>query len=217
MATGGSDAEDDEMFRMRIKKHNNILARNTIEYFTELFRLTNPNILRLINLGIDEFGSKSIRIVTQNGTSLDNTALTNLLDATKDYFCFSDLNKFGNTIGISLINATWFNVDLDFRVQILSNYDPNEVRKTIQTNLSKYLDFRTWTNTDNVDWANMLQIVRSTVGVKYCPDTNFTPNNDLQPPINQLPRIRGFIMRDMSGNIISDSNNVLTPVFYPIV
>jgi len=217
MATGGSDVEDDELFRMRIKKHLNILAKNTIEYFTEVFRLTNPNILRLINLGNGEAGNRVIGIVTQNGINLTDTELSDLLEATKDYFCLTDLSRFGNTIGISLVNADWFYVDMDFRGQILSNYDPNEVRKSIQINISKYLDFRTWTNTDKIDWANLLQIVRSTVGMKYCPDTNFSPNVDLQPPANKLPRVRGFILRDMDGNIIADSANVLTPVFYPVI
>jgi hypothetical protein len=217
MSTGGSDIEDDELFRMRIKKHLNILARNTLEYFTEVFRRYNSNILRLINLGNNEDGDRVIGIVTQNGIDLSQTELDELLESTKDYFCLTDLNKYGTTIGIALKNADWFFVDMDFRVQILSNYDPNEVRKEMQIGISKYLDFRTWKNIDKVEWDNLLQIVKSTKGVKYVPDTNFTPNRDLQPPINKLPRVRGFIMRDMSGNIISDSNNVLTPVFYPIV
>lgn len=217
MATGGSDAEDDELFRQRIKKHLNILAKNTLEYFTEVFRLTNPNVLRLLNIGTNEDGNRVIAIVTQNGIDLTQNELDDLLTATKDFFCLTDLDQFGNTIGIVLTNATWFNVDIDFRVQILTNYDTDQVRKDIQVNLTKYLDFRFWKNNQRVDWANLLQIVRSTVGVKNVPDTNFFPQVDLLPTINNLPRVRGFIMRDLAGNIIVDSGNVLTPVFYPIV
>jgi hypothetical protein len=217
MATGGADAEDDELFRQRIKKHLNILSRNTLEYFTEVFRNENSNILRLINYGNDEQGRRSIGIVTQNGIDLTQNELDALLEATKNYFCLTDLNKFGDTIGISLVNGEWFYVDLDFRVQILTNYDADAVRKDIQTALSKYLDFRSWDNSKKVEWDDLLQIVKTTQGVKYVPDSYFTPNSDISTPINKLPRVRGFVMRDLSGNIISDANNVLTPVFYPVI
>jgi hypothetical protein len=214
ISIGGSDVESDELFRMRIKKHLNILARNTTEYLTEVFRRFNANILRLLNLGINETGQRVIGVVTQNGINLSGTELDDLLEYAKDYFCLTDLNKFGNTIGITLNNAEWFTIDMDFRVQILSNYDVNAVRKDIQVNLTKYLDFRTWENNVKVQWDDLLQIVKTTKGVKYVPDEYFIPNTDKLPPVNKLPRIKGFILRDMAGNIISDSNNVLTPVFY---
>jgi hypothetical protein len=217
MATGGQDAEDDELFRQRIKKHLNILSRNTLEYFTEVFRRYNSNILRLINIGNDENGKRVLSIVTQNGIDLNSTELSDLLENTKDYFCLTDLNQFGNTIGIELQNVEWYSVDLDFRVQIWGSYDIDEVRKNIQVNLTKYLDFRFWGRDQKVEWDNMLQIVKDTKGVRYVADAYFNPNIDLIVPINKLPRIRGFIMRDMSGNIIADSANTLLPVFYPII
>lgn len=217
IAIGGSDIEDDELFRLRIKKHLNILAKNTTEYFTEVFRRYNANILRILNLGNNELGQRAIGIVTQNGIDLSGSELDALLESTREYFCITDLNKFGNTIGIVLQNAEWFPVDIDLRVQIWNNYDVNEVRKQIQVNLTKYLDFRTWQNETKVQWDDMLQIVKTTQGVRYSPDEYFIPSRDLLPPVNKLPRVRGFILRDMSGNIISDSNNVLTPVFYQSV
>lgn len=214
VSTGGLDNEDDEIFRMRISKHLNILARNTTEYLTEVFRRSNPNILRLLNLGNNELGLRTIGIVTQNGIDLSPTELDDLLESTKGYFCFTDLNQFGNTIGIALTNAEWFPIDMDFRVQILNNYDPNAVRKDIQINLAKSLDFRTWQKDTKVQWDDLMQVIKTTIGVKYVPDEYFIPAIDLLPPVNKLPRIRGFIMRDISGNVISDSNGILTPVFY---
>jgi len=59
-----------------------------------------------------------------------------------------------------------------------------------------------------------LQIVKNVVGVDYVPDEFFSPNTDIELPIGQLPRIRGFIMRDLSGNILFDSGNNLAPIFY---
>jgi hypothetical protein len=217
IATGGSDTEDDELFRMRIKKHLNILARNTNEYFLEVFRLTNPNILKLLNLGINENGLREIGIVTQNGISLSQGELDAILAASQDYFCMTDINNFGGTIGILLVNAEWHEINLDFRIQILSSYDTDTVRKDIQVALTKFLDFRYWVNGAKVQWDELMQVMKTINGVKYVPDEYFSPRIDIVPAVNKLPRIKGFIMRDMSGNIIADSSNVLTPVFYQYI
>jgi uncharacterized phage protein gp47/JayE len=214
-ATGGLDYEEDELFRERIKKHLNILSRQTIAYFTEVFQEINDNILKIINLGNNESGERVLSIVQQNGASLSDSELTELLDSAKSYFSITDLNRYGDTIGITLENATWTEIDMDFRVSILSSYDTDTVRKNIQIALTKYLDFRFWDDEDNVEWDELLSIVKNIDGVSYVPDTYFSPSSDIDVTSNTLPRIRGFIMRDTDGNIISDNNNVLLPIFYP--
>lgn len=214
-AEGGSDEENDELFRLRIKKHLNILSKNTVAYYTEIFRIFNNNILRVVNLGNNEEGKRVLAIVLQNGQSLTQTDLDNLLDLSKSYFSVTDLNKFGNTIGIQLQNIEWEYVDVDFRVDILSNYNSDNVRKNIQANLTKNFDFRFWDHTKNVEWDDLLQIVKNTEGINYVPDNYFKPSIDIKVPIYKLPRIRGFIMRDINGNIISNNNNTILPIFYP--
>ena len=104
---------------------------------------------------------------------------------------------------------------LDFRVQLQPDYDVSTVRQNIQVNLTKYLDFRFWTPGKIVEWDDLLDIVKKTDGVKYVPDEYFFPYYDQQVPANQLPRIRGFVMRDQDGNILYDSDSNLSPLFYP--
>lgn len=225
MAVGGRDSESDEIFRQRIKKHNNIIARYTLEYYNQLFQQFNSNVLRVLNLGSDDDGKYALAIVTQNGIDLTNSELDDLLASTKQYFAITDLNKFGELIGLKLINATWYYVGdplrdnsgtgIDFRVQLWDGYNPDTVRKNIQVNISKYLDFRFWEYGQKVEWDNLLQIVKNTEGVRYVPDNFFYPNYDEIVPVNQLPRVKKFIMRDIAGNIIADTGNVLSPVFYP--
>jgi len=82
-------------------------------------------------------------------------------------------------------------------------------------NLSKYLDFRFWESNVKVSWTELLEIVQNTKGVKYVPNTTFYPNQDEIVPINQLPRVKSFKIRDLNGNIVYDSQGVLSPVFYP--
>ena len=70
-------------------------------------------------------------------------------------------------------------------------------------------------NQDIVEWDDLLEIVKSTDGIKYADDNAFFPSTDVTVLNNLLPRIRGFRMMDLDGNIISDIQGVLNPVFYP--
>ena len=59
-ATGGIDAETDEVFRLRIKNNLNIFSIGTIEYFTQLLQQMDDRVLRVVNLGIDELGKRNL-------------------------------------------------------------------------------------------------------------------------------------------------------------
>jgi len=215
-AIGGVDIESDELFRIRIKKHLNIMSRSTISYLEQILQGFNPDILKIYNLGNNEESKRVIGIVLQSGGSLDQNQLDSLLVQATPYFPITDLNQYGDTIGIKFEMILWEEIEMDFRVQINPAYDPNEVRKQIQINLTKYLDFRFWDRTMKVEWDNLLQAVKTTEGVRYVPDIYFTPSVDKTVRMNRLPRIKGFIMRNEDGSIIPDQSNILLPIFYPI-
>ena len=219
ISTGGADAENDEVFRQRIRNNLNIASIGTLDYFNQLFQNQDIRVLRTLNLGTNDQGNRQLAIVTQNGVDLSSTELETILTNTVDFFPITDVNRFGDLIGIELINVTWYAVGgatgIDFRVQIADNFDADTVRRQIQINISKYLDFRFWEPNQLVEWDQLLRIVQDTEGVRYVPDTEFRPNSDEIVPINQLPRVRNFIMRNLDGTIIFDSGNVLSPVFYP--
>jgi len=216
IATGGRDSESDEDFRARIKSHNNIQARETLSYLKEVIREFNQDILIVQNLGINSEGQLEIALTQQNGVDLTQLELEELLDNIKSYFSLTDLNRQGNVINIVLLNSEWDVFDIDIRVQLFENYNSDSVRKNIQANISTYLDIRNWTVNKTVQWDDILQIVKDTEGIKYVPDQYFSPNSDIEIQPNSFPRIRGFIMIDLDGVIIS-SNNLgdLSPIFYP--
>lgn len=81
-------------------------------------------------------------------------------------------------------------------------------------NLTKYLDFRYWTQGEKIVWSDLLEIVKNTDGVVSVPSLYFYPQRDETVPIFQLPRIKKFIMRDLSGNILYDAGSSLSAVFY---
>ena len=218
-AIGGRDSEDDETFRIRIKNNLNILSKNTIEYWTQTFSNIDDRVLKVMSAGLDEKGIYNLYVVSQNGIFFTEEELDTLLESAQGYFGISELNIEGKAVGIGIKNIDWFYVGsergLDFRVQLQPDYDVATVRQNIQVNLTKYLDFRFWTPGKIVEWDDLLDIVKKTDGVKYVPDEYFFPYYDQQVPANQLPRIRGFVMRDQDGNILYDSDSNLSPLFYP--
>lgn len=218
-AIGGRDSEDDETFRIRIKNNLNVLSKGTLEYYTQIFQNLDDRVLKVLNVGLDENGYFVLYLVSQNGIYFLDSELAELLEKAKSFFGLFELNLQGNVSGIILKNAEWFFIGsdrgIDFRLDIDSEYDTATVRKNIQVALTKYLDFRFWTPGKVIQWDDLLDIVKKSEGVKYVPDQYFFPYYDEQPPSNQLPRIKGFVMRDATGNILYDNTVDLSPMFYP--
>ena len=202
-AIGGRDYEDDVTFRNRIINYNNKLSEETMESWTQIF----------------QDGKTHIYLVTQNGSFFTDNELETLLQKATPYFGLTELNLQGEAVGVVLENAKWMfvggNNGVDFRVELSPDTDIATVRKNIQIAMTKYLDFRFWDAGKAVQWDDLLQVVKSSEGVKYVPDEYFFPYYDEEVPLNMLPRIKGFRMRDLEGNILYDSGSNLSNIFYP--
>lgn len=216
-ANGGRDIEDDDTFRHRIKDGSNIGATHTIAMLEQVFMKINNNVLRLFAQGINDQSQIRIAIVTQNGIDLSQSELDDILLQGDAFFGLSQLKPYGKqTFGLVLKNIEWQPIDMSFRVELYSNYNVDEVRAEIQLRISKYLDHKIWIpGAQKVEWDNLLEIVKNTPGVKYVPDNYFFPNNDVHTDKNKLPRLRGFLMLDTNGALISGITNQFNPIYYP--
>jgi len=216
-ATGGKGSEDDLTFRRRIQEGANILATQTLSRLEQAFILINPNVLRVFNQGLNAQGQIRMAIATQNGINLNASELDDLLKNGERFFALTELKPFGTqTYGIELVNIDWQPIDISFRIELFPSFNLDEVRKNIQVRISKYLDFRKWIpGEDVVEWDDLLGIVKSTRGVKYVADQNFFPRFDIPTDRNKLPRLRGFRMLSLQGNLLSTSANNFNPVFFP--
>jgi hypothetical protein len=218
-AIGGRDYEDDETFRNRIINYNNRLSEETVESWIQIFQDLDDRILKVMNVGLGEDGKTHIYLVTQNGSFFTDDELEELLEKATPYFGLTELNLSGESVGIILENAKWMYVGgeqgIDFRVELSPNINIADARKNIQIAMTKYLDFRFWEAGKVVQWDDLLQVVKTAEGVKYVPDEYFFPYFDEEVPLNMLPRIKGFRMRDLEGNILYDSGSSLSNIFYP--
>lgn len=215
-ARGGRDVEDDTSFRIRIKQNSNIVAKDTLNYILQVFLKFNSDILRVHCHGVNDQNQAILSITTQNATLLSDDELKDLLYQSKKYLSLLDYNSLTDTsINVVLQNIEFQPQDISFRCELIQNSLADQTRKEIQIEMSKYLDFRFWKSGQKIEWDNLLQIVKDHPNVKYVVDSFFYPNNDVEVDITKLPRIRGFVMLDLDGNLIIDNSNVLNPIFYP--
>lgn len=214
-ATGGRDEEDDELFRQRIKNSINQIARGTLSYLEQVFMKINNNVLRIFKGGIDADGKLNLIVVSVNGQNFTEDEFNVILSRSEEYLSLSELLRTSTDYALKLNNVDWLTIDVDFRVDFDPAYDPDEIRKNIQIQMSKLFDYRFWQYGDKVEWENLLFAAKHVEGVRYVPDTHFYPRVDINVPKYQLPRIRGFVLRDLYGNIIEDNGGVLSEFYYP--
>lgn len=214
-ATGGMDVESDALFRQRIKNSVNALSRGTIAFIEQVFMKINPRVLRVFKGGITSNGKINLIICSTNGASFSQNEFDLMISRSEEYLSLYDILREVSGYALNLVNVDWQYVDVSFRVELDPSYDVDVVRKNIQIQMNKLFDYRFWNQGDRIEWDDLLQVAKNTEAVRYIPDNYFYPQADINVPSNKLPRIRGFIMYDLNGNIIESNNGLISDVYYP--
>lgn len=214
-ATGGRDNESDDDFRIRIKASANQLARNTMAYLEQIFMKINSKVLRLHRGGVDENGRICLIVVSINGQDFTTAEFDEILSQSEEFLSLNELSR--QTVSgfpISLVNPNWYPIDIDFRCDIDPAYNQASVRRNMQIAVSKLFDYRYWNTNGKVEWENILYAIRNTDGVRYVSDAFFLPKSDINMTNYRLPRVRGFVVRDMDGGVLSDNYSITSQFDY---
>lgn len=215
-ATGGMDDETDDVFRMRIKESVNQLARTTLAYIEQVFMKINKKVLKVHKGGIDENGRLNLIVVSVNGQNFSEEEFDEILSRSEEFLSLNELLRdTASGFALKLNNVNWLPVDVDFRVSLDPSYNYDAIRRDMQIKITKLFDYRFWTYGDKVEWENILYAIKGVDGVRYVPDVHFFPQADINIPQYRLPRLRGFIMRDLNGDIIADNYNILSKFNFP--
>lgn len=214
----GTDFEIDDVFRKRVKQGADVMSRGTIGAIEQSLMKINDNVLRVYYAGLDVQGRLILSVLSQNGIDFLDSEFNDMLIRAEKYFTLSEMRPLGyRGFGVTLQNVQWQPIDVSFRVKLEPNAVSDLVRKDIQIKMNKYLDYRYFDLTTNatVNWTDLLDIVKNTDNVRYVMDAFFYPLADVKIDVYKLPRIRGFRMLDENGNLISDTQGILNPVYYP--
>lgn len=215
-ATMGSDIESDDVFRKRIKEGINLLSRSTIAQMEQTFMKINENVFKVYYGGIDANGKVVLNVLAENGMDFTQSEFNDIVLRSSKFFSIVEFRPSNfSGYGMVLRNVDFQPIDISMRVDLEPAFNPDEVRKQIQIQLNKYLDYRYMKTGQKIEWDNLLQIVKSVDGVRYVNDYYFYPNIDIPVDVFKLPRIRGFRLMDLNGNIIFDIQNNLNPSFFP--
>lgn len=215
-ATGGQDNESDDDFRIRIKESVNQLSRNTMSYLEQIFMKINQKVLRLHRGGVDNDGRIILIVVSVNGQDFTDDEFNTMMSQVEEFLSLNELvrEKIGG-YAIKLVNPDWYPIDIDFRCDIDPAYNQDTVRRNMQLAVSKLFDYRYWGVNGKVEWENIMYAVRNVEGVRYVADAYFLPNHDINMTNFRLPRVRGFVVRDLNGAILSDNYSITSQFDYP--
>jgi len=212
----GADVETDPFARKRCMDGPNTLSTGTISALEQIFMKINSNILKLYYSGLNSNSQIILSVLTVCGIDLNSSEINDILMRGQKFFSLTEMRPLSfNGYPVTLQPAKFQPIDISMRVDLDSSIDPDTIRIAIQTRMAQYLDYRYWRVGQSVNWTNLLEIVQFTQGVNYVSDAYFYPNSDVAIDVYSLPRIRGFQMLDLNGNLIKDLQGVLNPVYYP--
>lgn len=224
-ATGGVDIEDDKSLLSRISQNFSNFAFDTLSKLRMVLTILNPLILDVKKLGIDpSTGKVRLGIVTVNGVQLNKEELNTLSEKLINYLSISDLKisnatRYQNVVELQMIPT--IDLVVDFRVD-LSDVDLDLFRSKVLIEITKLFDYRNWKEGSSVNWSDIFYIVKSQSGIKSLPSEFFYLGQDdvvvgfadIAIPPTMLPSLKGFIIRDLTGNIYVKGKSNIVPYYY---
>lgn len=213
-ASGGIDIESDEQLLNRLVQNFNNFALDTISKIKGVAMQYFPIIKDIRKLGTNE-GTPILGIVTVNGTNLTEEQLQSLKIYLSKYISISDYidTTLDASPNIILQNLIPTYIDIDCRIDYV-DIDLETLRRDISLAITKYLDYDKISSKKQIDWEELFYIVRDVYGVSSLPEQYFSPKGDISISINSYPRLRGLVLRNLQGDVISTSSSVV-PVYYP--
>lgn len=210
-AFGGQDAEDDDTFRSRLQLSVNVLATGTIDKYLQVLIATNSRVLDIFKAGLNETtGALQLYVVPVNGSDFTVGEFDAMEAALTPY-----LGMVEQDYGVEFFNIDYNEISITVRAQLSAGAVAADVRKQMQINCQRILDWRYYERGSVIDWEALLVACRDVDGVDRVYDQFFTPQGDIYPSPFQLPRIKGFILYDQDGVLLSDDGDVNAPLYLP--
>lgn len=219
---GGSDYENDALFRRRLQRDLGTNLNN-IESLENALKGINERVHRVYFSGVKK-NQTLFKILTSNGVFLTDGELAELEDDIQNKLSFSDTDLRFSTFSLEssirkkivFKNFEYTPLKISMRVAIKTDLD--SFLFSVKSNISKLFNYTDWLDTPNnvllkLEWEELLNIIRNDENVSYVDDNYFSPRNDLRINKNKPFRITGFKVYDLNGNLIIDEGGYLLPFY----
>ena len=211
----GSDAENDDRFRTRIKEGFNTLSTSTQARLEFILKTEFPDVLRLVFINTGDITGVTYGVVPVNGSDFTETQLNEMAITIRPFLSASD-SSLGGTPNILFRNIEYTPIDVQIFIERDDLISINDIYTEISVRFNNELNYTLWNWERPVEWDNLLAIVKRVNGVRYVDDSQFTPRADIHIPLHTMPRFRRLTIFGLDGILIrSGGEDTLRNYFYP--
>lgn len=187
-ARGGAASETDGDLRVRAATGGAAYNQETLAWIQALAQQANPNVARAFLDPSLEVGTLKAKVIHRNGGAFSTTELAAIERYLDD--------RVRSYMVTSLSNVTLTSVEVEAVITLSAGYSLLEVYREAASRLADYLDWRSWTEGENVDEAALLSIVRTTPGVATLETSSFLPAADVVVSDDSVPTLVRLSLQD---------------------
>ena len=187
-AVGAADEESDFDGRYRASHHASIQATDTAAWALARLQEIAPNTLRVVPTTATSLQQMRFLVLTRSAGPLTSTE--------KEQAIAYMEARARSLLDVVLDDVTLTAVELDVTATLVEDYSLEEVWRELATRASAFLDFRTWTEAETVDDADLLSLANETPGIGNIDTLTFQPSADVVVATGSFPYLARVTLRD---------------------
>lgn len=213
-SVGGADAESDNSLRARILNVPSLVSINSLAYLEQVMIRLQPLVYKIYSNGQTQAGKIDIRILTWNGELLTTNQLNLLTSQIGPYLSLRDSQYFHKTNhAVQLSNMDFYYIDISMKIQLLPNANSELVRCEMQANILKLIDIDKLKIGTVLQWEDIYIACVQTAGVIQIPEESFSWKTDYIFNKPQFPKLRGFVLTDLSGALLANISTDVKKIY----
>ena len=202
-ATGGADAESDELFRARIKARPALSAQGTAAFLEALAQAEPTLGAQVLRATVVRTDGATVYLVRNTGAPF-TVGGGGELETISNYM----QPRLKAIFGLTTANLTFAAVDVQSTVDLNPGYTMQEAFVEVSDAIANYIDWQTWTVGANVDLATLLARVADAASVRSVDEAGFIPAADVQVGGAQIPRLTSCTLTSViTGEVVGGSLN----------
>lgn len=187
-AAGAVDEESDFDGKYRASHHASLQAVDTAAWALAHLQVIAPNTLRVVPTTATTMQEMRFLVLAKTAAPLTTQE--------KEQAIVYLEARSRSLLSVTLDDVTLTAVELDVTATILEGYDDEEVWRDLAKRAADFLDFRTWTEAETVDDADLLALANDTPGIGNIDTLTFAPAADVTVATGSFPYLTRVTLRN---------------------